>query len=310
MRIRLGYACISNTLDKITPSSTYTYSAYLKDNDHDVKLDQIILSNLEDLEKLIDYNIKNNIHFFRLSSKLIPLATMKEVKFDYLDKYKSIYERIGKKIKDNNMRVDFHPDQFTVLNSTNKNVVLNTLEILKYHYYLLDVLGIKPKILVLHIGSNVFGKEKSIQRFIYQFNQLPNYLKECIVIENDDKIFTIQDCLSIHKVLKIPIVLDYHHYICNPSDISFMDIFSSWSSINPKVHFSSPKSKLKKEFRSHNDYIDSDDFINFILKIKDLPFDIDIMIEAKKKDEALFRLIRELKYKTNYHFIDETTFIV
>lgn len=64
MRIRLGYACISNTLDKITPSSTYTYSAYLKDNDHDVKLDQIILSNLEDLEKLIDYNIKNNIHFF------------------------------------------------------------------------------------------------------------------------------------------------------------------------------------------------------------------------------------------------------
>lgn len=310
MRIRLGYACISNTLDKITPSSTYTYSAYLKDKNYDVKLDQIILSNLEDLEKLIDYNIKNNIHFFRLSSKLIPLATMKEVKFDYLDKYKSIYERIGKKIKDNNMRVDFHPDQFTILNSTNKNVVLNTLEILKYHYSLLDVLDINPKILVLHIGSNVFGKEKSIQRFIYQFNQLPNYLKACIVIENDDKVFTIQDCLSIHKVLKTPIVLDYHHYICNPSNISFMDIFSSWSSINPKVHFSTPKSKLKKEFRSHNDYINSDDFIHFISKIKDLPFDVDIMIEAKKKDEALFRLIRELKYKTNYHFIDETTFIV
>ena len=49
---------------------------------------------------------------------------------------------------------------------------------------------------------------------------------------------------------------------------------------------------------------------DFISKIKDLPFDVDIMIEAKKKDEALFRLIRELKYKTNYHFIDETTFIV
>ena len=34
------------------------------------------------------------------------------------------------------------------------------------------------------------------------------------------------------------------------------------------------------------------------------------MIEAKMKDEALFRLVRELKYKTDYKFIDDTTFIV
>ena len=38
--------------------------------------------------------------------------------------------------------------------------------------------------------------------------------------------------------------------------------------------------------------------------------DFDVMIEAKQKDEALFRLVRELKYKTNYEFLDETTFIV
>ena len=34
------------------------------------------------------------------------------------------------------------------------------------------------------------------------------------------------------------------------------------------------------------------------------------MLECKAKDDALFRLVRELKYKTNYKFIDETTFIV
>ena len=33
------------------------------------------------------------------------------------------------------------------------------------------------------------------------------------------------------------------------------------------------------------------------------------MIEAKMKDDALFRLVRELKYKTNYKFIDDTSFI-
>ena len=34
------------------------------------------------------------------------------------------------------------------------------------------------------------------------------------------------------------------------------------------------------------------------------------MLEAKNKDEALFKLIRELKYKTNYEFIDDTSFII
>ena len=62
--------------------------------------------------------------------------------------------------------------------------------------------------------------------------------------------------------------------------------------------------KNKKDFRAHNDYINSDDFISFI---KSINRDIDIMLEAKAKDDALFRLIRELKYKTNYTFIDETT---
>lgn len=310
MKIRLGYACISTTLDTITPSTNYTYTAYLKDENNFSKLDDIIISNLEALDNLIDYNIKNNIHFFRLSSKLIPLATMKEVNFDYLEKYKDIYNKIGKKIKKNNMRVDFHPDQFTVLNSTKKEVIDNTIEILKYHYNLLDILNISPKVLVIHIGSSVFGKNNSIKRFINTFNKLPNYLKECIVIENDDKIYTINDCMEIHNNLNIPIVLDYHHHICNPSDIDFLSIFSTWKNINPKIHFSSPKSKLKKEFRSHNDYINSDDFILFLEKIKNLNFDIDIMIEAKKKDEAMFRLIRELKYKTDYMFIDETTFII
>lgn len=78
----------------------------------------------------------------------------------------------------------------------------------------------------------------------------------------------------------------------------------------PKVHFSSPKSKLKKEIRSHSDYIDSSSFISFINQIKDLPYNVDIMLEAKAKDDALFRLVRELKYKTNYIVIDETTFDV
>ncbi len=308
MKIRLGYACISETLTGVTSSSNYTYTLYLKEKD-DLKLDRIIVSNFLDLEKILTYNVKNNIHFYRLSSNIIPLATKKEVVFDYRDKYLKYYRRIGDIIRNNNLRVDFHINEYCVLNSVKEEVVRNSVELLEYHYRLLESFGVRDKVLILHVGSSAFGKEKSLTRFINNFRKIPKYLQECIVIENDDKVFNVEDCLYLSKILKVPICLDYHHFKCNESALDYNMVINSWKGI-PKMHFSSPKNKTKKEIRSHHDYIDSDDFITFLEKIKILDCDIDIMLEAKKKDEALFRLVRELKYKTDYEFIDETTFIL
>jgi len=315
MIIRLGYACLSKTID-VTTSRTISYTNYLKLNEEErySKLDELIRSNLNSLDSLIDYNIKNNIHFFRLSSAIIPLATLKDVEFDYINPYKDIYEKIGLKIKENNLRVDFHPDQFTVLNSTKKEIVDNSIYSLNYHYFILKALGIEKPIILLHIGSSVLGKNNSIKRFINNFNKLPNYLKKCIAIENDDKTYNVLDVLKLCEKINVPMILDYHHYTCNKGDIDIKDyyeeIFNTWKVLRPKIHFSSPKNKTKKEIRSHHDYINSDDFISFIDSIKHLNTDIDIMIEAKAKDEAVFKLVRELKFKTNYRFIDETTFEV
>ena len=306
MKVRLGYACITNCIND-SSSSPYTYSEYLKDGDID-KLDRVIISNLKSLNNIIDYNIKNNIHFYRISSKIIPLATKDDVKFDYTNKYKSYYDTIGKKISDSKMRVDFHPDQFCVLNSVKSDVVSNSVNILEYHYNLLNMLNVNDKILILHVGSSTFGKENSISRFINNFNKLPIYLRKCIAIENDDKVFNVNDVLKISKVTSIPIVLDYHHHLCNKSDFSFADIFNSWGNSRVKMHFSSPKNK--RDYRSHNEYINGDDFINFIEILKKYDRDIDIMLEAKGKDDSLFRLVRYIKYKTDYEFIDDTTFLV
>lgn len=309
MQIRLGYACICESLDNVTTSTNYTYTNFLKEKDYS-KLDKIIRSNLLDLEKIIDYNIKNDIHFYRLSSKLIPLATKKDVVFDYIEPYRDFYNRIGKKIKKSNMRVDFHPDQFCVLNSVKKEVISNSIDILEYHYKILDALGIEDKVLVLHIGSNAFGKNNSLNRFINQFRRLPKYLQDVIAIENDDKVFNIDDCLYLNSKIGVRIVLDYHHHLCNHANmfIDFSKVFKTWGNLVPKVHFSSPKSKLKKEIRAHHDYIDPISFISFLTQIRNSFNYIDIMIEAKKKDEALFRLIRNLKYLENYIFLDSTTF--
>lgn len=308
MKISLGYACQCETLENITTSSNYTYTNYSKEQDNE-KLNTIIVSNFLALKEILFYNVKNNIHFYRLSSNLIPLATKDDVIFDYVTPYQTYYQEIGNFIERNHLRVDFHPSEYCVLNSVKEEVVKASIEILNYHYTLLESFNIKNKVLILHVGSNAFGKQNSLSRFIHNFKKLPEKIQNSIVLENDDKVFTVEDVLYLSEILKVPVCLDYHHHLCNKSNINYEKIINSWKGI-PKMHFSSPKSKLKKEFRSHHDYIDSDCFIEFLESIRYLDCDLDIMIEAKKKDEALFRLVRELKYKTNYQFIDETTFII
>lgn len=314
MKVRLGYVALSKTLDNLTTSSTITYTNYLNKNYTVDKLIEITNNNLESLKKILKYNVKNDIHFYRLTSKLVPLATHDKVDFDYIKPLINKYEEIGKIINAYNLRVDTHPDQYAVLNSMDKRIVKNTIEILEYHYKILSALNIKNKIIILHVGSSACGKKASITRFINNFNKLPNHLKKCIAVENDDKIFNIKDVLFLCKKINVPMVLDYHHYICNNYGEELEDcikeILDTWENITPKIHFSSPKSNLKKEFRSHHDYIDCNEFIKIIEILKTYNKDIDIMLEAKAKDEALFRLIRQLKYKTNYKFIDATTFII
>ena len=314
MKVRLGYACISETVEG-TASSTYTFTNYKIEHNME-KLEKIIRSNLFHLKELFIYNIKNNIHFFRITSNLIPLATKKEVEFDYFTPYKKEYEELALLIKESNMRVDFHPSEYCILNSTRREVIENSIEILKYHYNLLKYLKIKDPILVLHVGSREFGKEKALSRFIHTFQKLPKEIKEVIAIENDDKSYNIEDCLYLSSKIGTPLVLDYHHHLCNPTVKSLEEllpkVIDTWKDKKyiPKMHFSSPKSKQKKEFRSHHDYIHSDDFIAFLELLKKVDSNIDIMIEAKRKDEAMFRLIRELKYKTNILFLDDTTFML
>lgn len=310
MKITLGYACICTILEGITTSSSYKYTDFLKSNDLS-KLDKIITSNLENLIKILTFSQKNNIHFYRISSNLIPLATHNKVIFDYLDKYKNYYNTISQIINQYQIRVDMHSSTYCILNSTKQEVVNNTLEILKYHYNLQSYMNISNKTITIHIGSNTFGKKNSLTRFINNYHKLPKYPKSAIAIENDDKIFTIDDCLYLSQKLKLRVVLDYHHFQCNNTgkDITtYLDkVFATRQNQTPKVHFSSPKNK--KEYRTHNNYIDPLEFMKFLKTLKKTQIPkLDIMLEAKAKDEALFRLTRYLKYKTNYIFDSETTF--
>jgi len=310
MKIRLGYACVPITIDE-TSSHTLTYRVYkklgIKANE---KLDTVIKSNFESLQKILKYNIRNDITFFRMTSELLPLVNHPDVHYDFVNQYKDCYKKIGKIIKDNNLRVDIHPSAYTVLNSTNPDVVTSTINILEFYQKMYECMKIDSKI-VLHVGSKIGGKRLGIKRFIDNFNKLDDKVQKLIVVENDDRSYNIRNVLSLCEKLNIPMVLDYHHFKVNKNNEKIEDyigrIFNTWEDDIPKIHFSSPKDKKNK--RSHNDYINSDDFIEFIEKIKFINKDFDIMIEAKAKDDALFRLVRQLKYKTNYKIENNTIYI-
>lgn len=309
MKIRLGYACVPVTIDE-TSSHTITYTNYKKlgklGND---RLDKVIKSNFNSLENILKYNIKNDIKFFRMTSELIPFLSHPDVHYDFFNQYQEYYKKVGDIIKENNLRVDMHPSAYTVLNSINLDVVNSTINILKNYQKMYEYMGINSYV-VLHVGSKVNGKKESIKRFIENFNKLEDKVKKLILIENDDKSFNIRNVLELCKKINRPMVLDYHHFNVNKNNEKIEDyiekIFNTWDGI-PKIHFSSPKDKKNK--RSHHDYINSDDFIKFIEKIKFIDRDLDVMIEAKQKDDALFRLIRELKYKTDYKIEGTTIYL-
>lgn len=311
MKIRLGYVAISLTLD-ITASKTITYTNYHKLNEEigNIKLDQLITENFKNLKEIFWYNYRNKIHFYRISHNIIPLATHNDVVFDYIEPYKKEWEQLGKLTKLYDLRVDTHPDQFCVLNSTKSDVIKKSIEMLEFHQKMFEAMKIDGKT-VLHVGGAFGDKEKAIKKFINTFKKLDKKIQDLIILENDDKIFNVKDILYICETLKIPMVLDYHHYKCNNEGEDINDylsrIIKTWEKqkLKPKMHFSSPKNK--REFRSHSTYINANDFIDFLEILKKQQHDVDIMLECKAKDEALFRLVRELKYKTNYRFIDDTT---
>lgn len=316
MRVRLGYVSIALGLPKVTSSSSVTYAFYQKlanEQKRLKKLKETSYSNILDLRKILEYNIENDIDFYRITSALIPLATHPDVNWNYRNIFKLEFKLIGDIIKENNMRVDTHPDQFNVINSINPQVVENTQRNLLFHSNLFQDMEYPQGKMVLHIGSGAGGKKAGLERFKNNFKDYPKEITSKIILENDDKTYTAKETLQLCQDLDLPMVLDVHHHICNNNgeDIGELlaDIFNTWNNeiLAPKLHFSSPKEGGKD--RKHADFIDPYEFVEFIERCKIIDRDIDIMIEAKKKDFALFNLVESIKeIRENWEWINSSTF--
>lgn len=319
MLVRLGYVAMSVNLKNASPSQTVTYKTFSNMDDRDAaigRLERVAKSNLNNCLRLLKHNNGNNIHFFRLSSRLIPLATHEALAgWRYISAVREELKAIGDYAKAHEMRLDFHPDHFVVINSPKKDVLKASIETLNYHLKLLKGMGIDPtNRCVLHVGGSYKDKPKSLERFVENWALVPEAIQQMIILENDDKSFNIQDTLYLCEKLGRPMVFDLHHHMANHTDPDWEKewprIVATWEQFKlpVKMHISSPKSET--EFRPHADYIEANTFYDFVKIIKDTVPQVDCMIEAKKKDQALFQLVKDLKKRYNLEWVDQSSFTI
>ncbi len=315
MKVQLGYVSSPFSLKEEGTLHTINYFNYQKLNSKEAKrkLHTIIEKNLHTLETIFLWNQQKQIHFYRFSHTLIPLSTHPKVHFDYITPYASLWSHLGNIIRENHLRVDTHPNQFCVLNSIHESIVKGSIEILRFQQKLFQAMNVNGKA-ILHVGSSQGGKEEAMKRFEKNFLFLPKKLQKIIILENDDKVFQIEDVLFLCEKLQIPMVLDYHHYRCNHTktlDAALLKrIFATWDGqkLVPKLHFSSPKNE--KEKRSHSELLHVEDLLPLLTLLKEVNQDVDIMLEAKGRDLALFELVKDLKEKTEVKWMDNSSFLL
>jgi UV DNA damage endonuclease len=260
---------------------------------------ELVIENLKDTLKLLEYNIKNNIYIYRMSSDSFPW--MSEYEFSDLPKFPAIrtyLKLIGKKVKDHGIRVSYHPGPFNVLASENPSVVEKTIKELNKHAELMDLMELDQTTFYpinIHINTTQPTRELAAERFCKEFENLSESCKKRLVVENDDGAnqYSVKMLYDwVHQVIGIPITFDQHHFNYGPQDQTMEEALrlahSTWKT-RVLTHMSSPKTLEDTSGKNiaHADYIYEE--------IKTFGLDFDTEIEAKAKDLAVFKYREQFK---------------
>lgn len=291
--MRFGYACINlSVYEGFT--SCILRTAQQKGLPH---IRNLTLWNLRKVVQIIKWNIERDMPLYRLSSDLVPFGS--HPMLDGWDWWNDpLVIEICKEgrdlVKRNNQRITIHPGQFNNLSSPRKEVITSTTRDLVHQTRLLELFGGED--MILHLGGVHGNKKESNQRFVSHFKQLPQTIQANLRIENDDKSYNIADVFETCEKLGCIPMYDYHHDICLPS-LSVSEIREGlvkyWRGKRMKFHLSSGKTSRRDN--KHSDYISVETWKRFYNDFGD--WDLDVMLEAKKKNLAVFDLktkIREL----------------
>jgi len=287
--MKIGYPCINRTIG-CTSNATFRLASYAEE-----KLVKKIESNLDCVLRMLQFNVAHDILFFRISSDIIPFASHPICTFDWPTHFQDTLANIGRFIRKHSIRISMHPDQFVVLNSPDLLVVYNSFRELKYHCFLLDALDLPQTAKVqIHIGGVYGDKTKALNRFVATYNTLPKFIKKRMVIENDDRLYNLNDCLRVHEQTGVPVLFDVFHHVCNPTNDSVASglkkAAATWGKKDgaPMIDYSAQEKG--KRPGAHAEHINSGQFKKFLKQIHDV--DCDIMLEIKDKEKSAIKAVK------------------
>lgn len=293
---QFGYCCINMHLqktEKVTTNRTMRKATFVKKGLSYAS--ELTLANVRGLKRLIEWNNENGIKVFRMSSDMVPWSS--EYEWDELPDIQLIRDTLsqaGKIALAAGQRLSFHPGPFNCLSSKNPNTVKNAVADLSMHGDLMDMMH-QPRDhrakINIHVGGAYGDRQSALERWVKNFDLLPESTKCRLTVENDDRLNLYSVKMlhdGIYKVLGVPVVFDSLHFECGPQDQTYKEAIdmavSTWSShIRPVCHHSNSRKLYEdktKMYKAHTDYYYT-------------PFDscghsVDVSLEAKAKEQALF----------------------
>ena len=214
------------------------------------------------------------------------------------------YSRFFDLAKKNDIRLSFHPGQYTVLASDNPSVVERSIEDVEYHAMCAKSLGYGETFQDFKINIHMNGK-KGFAGFKNTFLKLSPEARLMLTVENDEISCSVDDVLQAKSLC--PIVLDIHHHwvkenkFIQPDDDRIKLIRESWRGVKPVLHYSISQEGLIPEYgfpdqdtlslpkstlRAHSNYYFNDTLNDWALSFDDF----DIMCEVKMKNLAREKL--------------------
>jgi len=269
---------------------------------------------LDLLDRIFSYLERADISMYRMATALAPYASHPDLPgfWSQIEECRTRLSEVGERARRLGLRLSVHPGQYTVLNSEKPEVRDNAVRELEVQASLLDAMGLGPEaVVVLHVGGMAGRPEAALDRFESGLDMLSDRARARLVVENDDRLFSLAQVLELNRRTSLPVVFDVLHHHCNdPDGIALPEALrlalDTWpADVVPKVHFSSPltqvrESRVKVDGRlatrydlpaphAHSDLIDPMSFEAF-LNVADARRDFDVMLESKAKDLALLRL--------------------
>lgn len=245
----------------------------------------------------LDFCHANHIGDFRVNSQIFPLKTHPDCGYGFDDLPDS--ETLGKQLQacqsfavTNHIRMTLHPDQFILLSSANPSVTQRSIEELNYHAEFAEMVG--ADVITIHGGGAYGDKKSALERLRHHIDTLDDTVRVRLTLENDDRVYTPHDLLPVCRDMGIPLVYDVHHHRCLPDGLSEEEVTdlacSTWNR-EPVFHISSPLGSWNSPSPSkHADFID---ILDFPSGWKHL--DTTVEVEAKAKEEAVLRLMNEIR---------------